>query len=199
MNDKFWDLKKAKQDNMINGALKIFSINGFRHASTDEIVAEATISKGLLFHYFYSKAGLYEFLTEYSARFALVELNSELRRNETLPFFDFQRSLTKAEARVMRQYPYLTLFLERAAKDREADSYEQAVYNTALYTERLADLLDKTVFPDPMTHEDASRINGLLHLSRIDKASTLLRDGNFSPERYEAEMTEIIHFLDKLY
>lgn len=58
MNDKFWDLKKAKQDKMINGALKIFARNGFRHASTDEIVAEASISKGLLFHYFYSKAGL---------------------------------------------------------------------------------------------------------------------------------------------
>ena len=58
VNEKFWDLKKSKQDNMINGSLKVFAAGGFRHASTDEIVAEAEVSKGLLFHYFYSKAGV---------------------------------------------------------------------------------------------------------------------------------------------
>ena len=110
MNEKFWDLKKSKQDNMINGSLKVFAAGGFRHASTDEIVAEAEVSKGLLFHYFYSKAGLYEFLTEYSARFALVELGSEVRKAETLPFFDLHGKITRAQARVMRQYPYLLIF-----------------------------------------------------------------------------------------
>ena len=98
MNEKFWDLNKTKQNSMINGALKVFSRDGFRHASTDEIVAEAGISKGLLFHYFYSKAGLYEFLTEYSARFALVELGSEVRKAETLPFFDLHGKITRAQA-----------------------------------------------------------------------------------------------------
>ena len=57
MNDKFFDLKKEKQDRMINAGLHIFAMNGYRHASTDEIVKEANISKGLLFHYFESKAG----------------------------------------------------------------------------------------------------------------------------------------------
>ena len=51
MNGKFFDLNKEKQDRMINAALKVFAINGYRHASTDEIVREAGISKGLLFHY----------------------------------------------------------------------------------------------------------------------------------------------------
>ena len=51
MNEKFFDLKKEKQDRMINAALKVFALNGYRHASTDDIVREAAISKGLLFHY----------------------------------------------------------------------------------------------------------------------------------------------------
>ena len=67
MNDKFFDLKQEKQDRMINASLKIFSRGGYRHASTDEIVKEAGISKGLLFHYFGSKLGLYGFLFDYSA------------------------------------------------------------------------------------------------------------------------------------
>ena len=46
MNEKFFDLKKEKRDRIINAGLKIFALNGYRHASTDEIVAEARISEG---------------------------------------------------------------------------------------------------------------------------------------------------------
>ena len=52
MNDKFFELKREKQDRMINAALLIFSKAPYKHASTDDIVKEARISKGLLFHYF---------------------------------------------------------------------------------------------------------------------------------------------------
>ena len=93
LNEKFWDLNKTKQNSMINGALKVFSRDGFRHASTDEIVAEAGISKGLLFHYFCSKSGIYEFLAEYSARFALVELDSGISKAGLLSFFELQRKI----------------------------------------------------------------------------------------------------------
>ena len=57
MNDKFFDLKKDKQDRIINAALQVFALNGYRHASTDDIVKLASISKGLLFHYFEKQAG----------------------------------------------------------------------------------------------------------------------------------------------
>ena len=68
MNEKFFDLKKEKQDRMINAALKVFALNGYRHASTDDIVREAAISKGLLFHYFENKLGVYAFVYDYSVR-----------------------------------------------------------------------------------------------------------------------------------
>ena len=199
MNDKFWDLKKAKQDKMINGALKIFARNGFRHASTDEIVAEASISKGLLFHYFYSKAGLYAFLTEYSARFAMVELNSELRRREDLPFFDFQYALTQAEALIMRQYPYMLLFMENAGSDTEADTYDLTREHLSLYRDRLDSLLEMSASAADMPADDAKRVDGLLRLVRLDRASSLLREDGFSPDRYVSEVTDMIRFMEKLY
>ncbi|MBQ1404121.1 MAG: TetR/AcrR family transcriptional regulator [Lachnospiraceae bacterium] len=199
MNDKFWDLKKAKQDKMINGALKIFARNGFRHASTDEIVAEASISKGLLFHYFYSKAGLYAFLTEYSARFAMVELNSELRRREDLPFFDFQYALTKAEALIMRQYPYMLLFMENAGSDIEADTYDLTKEHLSLYRDRLDALLEMSASAADMPAEDAKRIDGLLRLVRLDRTASLLKEDSFSPDRYVSEVTDMIRFMEKLY
>lgn len=199
MNEKFWDLKKSKQDNMINGSLKVFAAGGFRHASTDEIVAEAEVSKGLLFHYFYSKAGLYEFLTEYSARFALVELGSEVRKAETLPFFDLHGKITRAQARVMRQYPYLFLFLETASSDESSEIRETAVSNIALYTERLDALLSAASLPRSMSAEDAARISRLLHLARLDTASSILSRGSFSPEKFIAGVTEYMNLFERMY
>ena len=74
MNAKFFDLKKEKQDRMINAALKCFALCGYKHASTDEMVKEAAISKGLLFHYFGSKQGVYLFVYDYSVRYINLDL-----------------------------------------------------------------------------------------------------------------------------
>ena len=106
MNDKFFDLKQEKQDRMINASLKIFSRGGYRHASTDEIVKEAGISKGLLFHYFGSKLGLYGFLFDYSARFMLLELSREVKRSET-DYFALTKQMEQARMQVMKLYPYM--------------------------------------------------------------------------------------------
>ena len=80
MNERFFDLKKDRQDRIINGALKIITENGYRHASTDEMVSAASISKGLLFHYFKSKKGVFQFLYEYSTRYMMIELREPRKR-----------------------------------------------------------------------------------------------------------------------
>ena len=82
MNGKFFDLKKEKQDRMINAALKVFALHGYRRASTDDIVKEAGISKGLLFHYFESKIGVYNFIYDYSVRYMSLELKSSVSSSE---------------------------------------------------------------------------------------------------------------------
>lgn len=197
MNDKFWDLNKSKQDNMIGSAVKVFALNGFSHASTDEIVAEASVSKGLLFHYFYSKAGLYSFLIEYCARFALVELNSEMRRKENLPFFEFERAITRAEASSMRQYPYITLFLDKVRKDGATG--EQDLSSLELYEDRLRELLDCCILPGSMILEDAVKISSMLRLVRTDTAASLLRNDSFTPERYTAAVARSISFFEQFY
>ncbi|MBP3459784.1 MAG: TetR/AcrR family transcriptional regulator [Lachnospiraceae bacterium] len=120
MNDKFFDLKKEKQDRMINGALKIFALNGYQKASTDDIVKEAGISKGLLFHYFGSKAGLYVFVYEYSARY----MSMELQRAVSLRERDLFRLLSQVEDAknvLLRNYPYMQKFLltHEDVQDRE--------------------------------------------------------------------------------
>jgi TetR/AcrR family transcriptional regulator len=79
MNQKFFDLKKEKQDRIINAAMKHFYLQGFKRASTDDMVKDANISKGLLFHYFLSKKGLYQFLCDYALRYYFLEVKSMIQ------------------------------------------------------------------------------------------------------------------------
>lgn len=110
MNDKFFDLKKEKQNRMINAALKIFAQNGYQKASTDDIVKEAGISKGLLFHYFGSKAGLYIFVYEYSARYMAMEMQRAVALREK-DLFCLLTQVEDAKNVLLRNYPYMQKFL----------------------------------------------------------------------------------------
>ena len=107
MNSKFFDIKKEKQDRIINAALKVFAMQGYRHGSTDDIVREAAISKGLLFHYFGSKVGLYGFVYDYSVRFMNLELRSTVSARETDLFAPCRRTaMRRSSPRKRRGTPW---------------------------------------------------------------------------------------------
>ena len=110
MNNKFFDLKKEKQDRMINAALKVFAIYGFNKASTDDIVREAGISKGLLFHYFESKKGTYQFMYEYSARYYSMELERSVTLREH-DLFKIMAQVEDVKCGLLSQYPYMLRFM----------------------------------------------------------------------------------------
>src|SRR5699024_9771597 len=63
--EKFKNLELDKQKRIINAALKEFTLKGFDQASTNQIVKEAGIGKGMLFYYFKSKKDLYFYLINY--------------------------------------------------------------------------------------------------------------------------------------
>ena len=121
MNSKFFDVKKDKQDAIINAALKVFAQKGYKDASTDVIVREAGISKGLLFHYFTSKQGLYDFICDYSTKYMILELTRTVKKSEK-DFFGLIAQITQARIRVMKNYPFMPVFLRslKAEEDREA-------------------------------------------------------------------------------
>lgn len=69
---KIFSLEAEKRDRVINAAMREFC-NGFKNASTENIVREAGISKGLLFHYFGTKRDLYLFVIQYAINILLKE------------------------------------------------------------------------------------------------------------------------------
>lgn len=72
LNHKIMSMDADKRDRILNAAMKEFA-KGYKNASTDNIVREAGISKGLLFHYFNTKKDLFLFLHEYALRMVLAE------------------------------------------------------------------------------------------------------------------------------
>ena len=121
MNSKFFDVKKDKQDAIINAALKTFALKGYKDASTDVIVKEAGISKGLLFHYFTSKQGLYDFICDYSTKYMTLELTRTVKKSEK-DCFELMSQISQGRVRVMRNYPFMNRFLRsiRHEEDPEA-------------------------------------------------------------------------------
>ncbi|WP_422121942.1 TetR/AcrR family transcriptional regulator [Planococcus sp. X10-3] len=69
--EKFKGLEEEKQQKILDASLKEFAEHGYKKASTNRIVKEAGIGKGMLFYYFNSKQDLYEFLAEYSLDFMI--------------------------------------------------------------------------------------------------------------------------------
>lgn len=194
MNGKFFDLKKEKQDRMINAALKVFAQQGYRHASTDDIVREAAISKGLLFHYFGSKLGVYTFVYDYSVRYMTLELSSCVD-NKCTELFTLMKQVEAARMHAMRGYPYMQLFLNR--------SMTEDVSEALLAIEEKRDLLNDTydyiwqkadysTLPETVNGELLHR---MLEFSVKGLMAERLQDASFQPEMlYE----EIVAYLDMM-
>lgn len=142
MNEKFFDLKKEKQDRFIHAALKIFAENGYKRASTDEIVREAGISKGLLFHYFGSKQGLYEFVYTYSTKYVMMEYGRCIGQQE-MGFFELQMGIIEAQSHVMHTYPYMNIFLTQAFREKDREIVDLVAESMDQYSAFLSKIYAK--------------------------------------------------------
>jgi AcrR family transcriptional regulator len=65
------NLPEDKRQRIVEAALNEFAGRGFDMASTNTITEQARISKGLLFHYFGSKEGLYLYLVKHCLKVAV--------------------------------------------------------------------------------------------------------------------------------
>lgn len=75
------DVRVDKRKRILNASLEEFVERGFDGASTNAIANRAGVAKGLLFHYFRSKQGLYLALLDQAVR----RLTEQLYRGEKSP------------------------------------------------------------------------------------------------------------------
>lgn len=108
---KFLTMEKEKRERVINAALKEFS-KGYMAANTDAIVNEAGISKGLIFHYFGSKRGLFLFLLRYALNIFDAEYETVISENHD--FLENIRIVSRVKADLSSRYPLVFGFMVKA-------------------------------------------------------------------------------------
>lgn len=192
MNEKFFDLSRVKQDRMINGALEVFAKNGFKHASTDDMVKAVDVSKGLWFHYFGSKLGLYTFVYGYSVKYMILELASAVDEKEK-NYFEIMKQIEYAKMKISKSYPYMTRFLERALEETDTEIMEQTAEDRRIYQEKVAGLGKNGEIPEIADKAKREKIKKMAHYT----IEGIVKDKAQSAEP-ETVYKEIKNYLDLL-
>ncbi|MEH7272027.1 TetR/AcrR family transcriptional regulator [Neobacillus vireti] len=153
MFSKFFNLEKEKQDRIINAAIKEFAQKGYDNASTNEIVKEAGISKGLLFHYFKNKKQLFFFLFDYCYNVVADEFYQKVDLTER-DFFKRIRQAVKIKMNLQSAYPDILTFIQEAFMQDSAeiklefDKKKQEL--NAINTEIIFEGIDLSKFRDDL-------------------------------------------------
>ena len=197
MNEKFFDLKKEKQDRIINAVLKIFAQNGYRHASTDDIVKEADISKGLLFHYFSSKIGVYEFIYEYSVRYMILELTTKVSKTES-NLFEVMKQIEMARMNAMKGYPYIQQFLNRCEKEDAPEAQEVLREKRPLLQEEYDRIYKQVLYTDFPAGVDGHKLQKMMELTVEGLMLEKFEEKAFAPERLYGEIAGYMDMMRRL-
>ena len=197
MNERFFELKKEKQERMINAALKVFAEHGYYHSSTDEIVKTANISKGLLFHYFGNKIGLYSFLYDYATRSVTLELSTHVEKNET-GYFELYKQVLMAKGDALKRFPYIFAFLKKADEETDSAAVEEIRERRDKYSrimQALKERADITVFSKGI---DYNKIWDILDYTVEGLLEKNIRSGSFRADLFMEEASEYVDMVQKM-
>ncbi len=120
LHAKFEALDGEKQQRILNAAMKEFASKGYDHASTNRIVEDAGIAKGLLFHYFKSKKQLFLYLYDRGLKSVTEEVFRSVDFSEA-DFFCRIQQAQEAKIALIRVYPDIMDFLKAAYLEESED------------------------------------------------------------------------------
>jgi len=110
------DLENEKVLRIVNCGFEVFTKNNFEKASTNLIVENAEISRGLLYHYFRNKKELFEFLLYFSGKQIISNMVDSVDWSNT-DFLLRVRQALISKIETLAEYPYLYEFCDKYARD----------------------------------------------------------------------------------
>ncbi|WP_353892412.1 TetR/AcrR family transcriptional regulator [Proteinivorax hydrogeniformans] len=132
ITEKFAKLDEEKQQRILDAAMKEFAQQGYEKASTNQMVKDAGIGKGMLFYYFKSKKDLFQYLVEYGVEFIKKEYLSKIDESEQ-DFIERYRQAAQIKLQVYNNNPHPFNFLG-----------DFVINDDEMLTERLKDLIFQT-------------------------------------------------------
>ena len=197
MNEKFFDLKKEKQDRMINAALKAFAINGYKRASTDDIVKDAGISKGLLFHYFGTKLGLYEFVYDYSVRYIVMEMSAAISQKET-DFYVLYEQKEMCKIQALKNYPYMQQMINQSMQEDDSEAVSVIWERRESYNQKITEIMQQADMSKFTEGVDVYKLRKIIDFTIEGLMTERFREQAFDVEKLMEEVMEYFGMLKKI-
>lgn len=202
MEETLEKIEIKKQDRIINSALEEFSKNSFDKASTNNIIKNAEISKGLLYHYFGTKKKLYEFLKEFTIRKTIENIEKNIDWQES----DLLLRLKEAgiiKLKMTDKYPYLFNFFSRIFENTSVDEIKKLSenYSLGLMNEIYNKNIDFSLFRDDIDRmKILNTINWTLE-KYGEKMTIQIRNSNekLNYKIIEKDIDEYIEMFRKLF
>jgi AcrR family transcriptional regulator len=195
---EFLQYDDARKNRILEAALLEFAERGYKKASTNTIVREAKVSKGLLFHYFISKKELYIYLHQ----FAIDTITSELYEGVNFADRDVLNRLSASTVQKIESYRKHPLFVKLFENHVYVDD-EDVQKRTNEYAQKVAKESYDKLFSniDYYLFNDRININHALEVVKwtIDRISTdwvVKHNYTFKPENYSSLIEEIGIYLD---
>ncbi len=186
---KIMTMDEEKRKKVISAALKEFT-KGYAAANMDNLAIEAGISKGLIFHYFGSKKGLFLFLLKYCAEIMDEEYSKVILKDRD--FLDNIRIVSKVAMEMTFRFPDVYAFVSKAVFSinqvfPEGLPKDLPNSNQKLL-EKILRISDKSLFRDDISCEKAQNI-ALWTIRGF--SDSLLRYGS-NIEDYQKNYDEVI-------
>lgn len=161
MFSKFHSSDSEKQVRILNAALKEFAEKGYKNASTNQIVKEAGISKGLLFHYFNNKKDLYLFLYDHFIEMFLEQIKEHVDWDDK-DLLNRNRQIASLKIKLFQKHPeiftfFTSVFTEEAKEIKNAVKTRKEKFMNNNYKEMLSDI-DLTKFKEDLDVEKTLNI-----------------------------------------
>ena len=165
--------KPDKKQRIIDAAIKEFAEHGYTNTSTNKIIEEAGVSKGVLFYYFENKEKLYAFLIEYVI---------DLLRNDVLSKVDVQNpdifALIKTSLNTklftIMKYPLEAKFYANAYTNDVPDAVkailEKNISTSIAFTQNSNGLFDESLLRDGVDKEKVLQLVDWTCRGMIDDA-----------------------------
>lgn len=159
-----------KRLRIINASLREFGRIGYKKTSAEQLAKSSGIGKGMIFHYFGTKLGLYEYLFEYTGDMLDKWWGGLEERLERLDYIEQYRLITRVKLQAYTESPYIFEFLTMVytqPENLEVSERAKAIYDGAIKVrgEALAQIASSKntgLFREDMDVDKAKRYVGWL-------------------------------------
>lgn len=195
---EFLEKVDARRNRILEAALVEFADKGYKKASTNTIVREAKVSKGLLFHYFISKKDLYIFIFKHAKDTIKNEMYAKVNFADRDVLNRFYSS-TEVKIESYNKHKLFTRIFENHEAVKDEDILEATnaivVINNKESFEKIFNNIDYYLFKDAINIDRSLEVMQWT-IERITSDWKITNNCKFTKATLETLKMDISHYLD---